>query len=243
MVSVMPRQIVAMGGAGMLRPPAGTPSLFEYAVAQQMNSTPAVGFLHQASAESAEYVDFFVRNCREIGAEPTVFSLFGRVDIEAIRTQILAQDVIFVGGGNLKSMLALWREWGVDQYLRQAYDQGCVMTGVSAGAICWYEQCVSDAFGPLSVVEGLGWVKGSLCPHFDSEPERRPTTLALRETDALENGWALDDYTAIHVINERDVSAISSQRGRFVYRVDEGGVTRQPTAPVAERLGVRTTRS
>ena len=227
----------------MLRPATEAPSLFEYAVAQQTTSAPAIGLLHQASAESAEYVDFFVRSCTEIGAQPTIFSLFGRVDIDAMRTQILAQDVIFVGGGNLKSMLALWREWGVDLYLREAYEQGCVMAGVSAGAICWYEQCVSDAFGPLSVVEGLGWVKGSLCPHFDSEPERRPTTEALRETGALDNGWALDDYTAIHVVDERDVYAISSQRGRFVYRVDEGGVVRLPTEPVATRLGVRTRRT
>ena len=225
-----------MGGCGLTRPRPGRPTLFEYAVGQQTKSSPAVGFLHQASAENAEYAEFFEESCAEIGAVPTVFSLFGRVDINAIHRKILAQDVMFVGGGNLKTMLAIWREWGIDRSLRQAYDQGCIISGVSAGALCWYAQCVSDAFGPLTTIEGLGWLEGSLCPHFDSEPTRRPITLALRESGAIDDGWALDDYTAIHLVDEELKYAVKSKRGHFVYRVDGDGATRVPIQSATELL-------
>ena len=225
----MQRQIIAVGGGAMIRPSKSAYSLFDYTLAQVASSIPKVALLHQASAEDPRYSNLFYEACVRAHAQPTVLSLFGRVDRDRLETEILNQDVIFVGGGNTKSMLGLWKVWGVDQYLRQAYEQGCVMTGVSAGGICWFEQGLTDSETQLGVIEGLGLIPGSMCSHFDSEVERRPVLLDLFKRGVLSDGFALDDLTAIHFIDERLYRSLSSQSGQVVHRIDRKGVTPLPT--------------
>jgi len=108
---------------------------------------------------------------------PSWTSLFGIVK-PGWREHLLAQDIIYVGGGNTRSMICLWREWGADEVLREAYEAGILLCGVSAGAICWFEQGVTDSVWPLGVLPCLGLLPGSCCPHYDSEAERRPTSTA-----------------------------------------------------------------
>ena len=95
------------------------------------------------------------------------------------KEKLLSADVIYVGGGNTKSLMALWRDWGVDKVLKQAYENGTIMCGSSAGGICWFEQGCTDSIWPLGVVNALGFLNGSFCPHLDTEKERdgRYTTL------------------------------------------------------------------
>jgi len=107
---------------------------------------------------------------------------------------VFAQDVIFVGGGNTRSLLALWREWGLDAILREAYERGIVLGGVSADMICWFEFGVTDSVpGALTPLKCLGWLPGSACPHYDKEIERRPSFQRLIAEGAIPGGYAADD--------------------------------------------------
>ena len=132
------QQIIPIGGAGLSAEPDKF-LLERYIVAQTGSEHPKVAFLHQASGENTDYVIQFYRAFLDLGCIPSHLSLF-QPHTARIADFLLDQDVIYVGGGNTKSLLALWREWGVDAILRQALDAGIVLTGVSAGAICWFER-------------------------------------------------------------------------------------------------------
>ncbi len=167
------QQIIPIGGAGLSQPDKLL--LERYIVAQTGSEHPKVAFLHQASGENKDYVIQFYRAFLDLDCRPSHLSLFDPHTAN-IADYLLGQDVIYVGGGNTKSMLALWREWGIDAILRQALDAGIVLTGVSAGAICWFERGTTDSIpGDLTALPCLGFLSGSLSPHYDSEPKRRPT--------------------------------------------------------------------
>ena len=195
----MQTQIIASGGGGFGR------SLDDlrqerYILEQSGAERPKVGFLPQASCENGEYIARFYEAFTRLGAEPTLVSLFGVVRPEW-EERLLAQDVIYVGGGNTRSMLALWREWGVDRVLRQAWENGTVLAGVSAGAICWFEQGVTDSVWPLGVLACLGFLEGSCCPHFDGEAERRPAYTSMLAEGRIGAGIALDDHAMAHFVD------------------------------------------
>ncbi len=192
------KHIIAIGGGGFFHK-ASDLSLERYVLEQTQVQTPKVCFLPQASNESQDYVVKFFDAFTQLRAIPSWVSLFGRVE-NTWKEKLLSQNVIYVGGGNTKSMLALWKAWGVDQVLSEAYDKGIVLAGVSAGAICWFEQGITDSVWPLGVVEGLGFLKGSACPHFDSEPERPNAYRQFVATGQAKPGIALDDFTAAHFI-------------------------------------------
>jgi len=148
-------------------------------------------------------------------------SLFGIVK-PGWRERLLEQDVIYVGGGNTRSMLCLWREWGVDEVLREAYNKGILLCGVSAGAICWFEQGVTDSVWPLGVLPCLGLLPGSCCPHYDSEEERRPSFLRMTRETAILPGLALDDLCMAHFVDDELHRIISASEAAQAYRVDNG---------------------
>ena len=114
-----------------------------------------------------------------------------------LRDFVLEQDVIYVGGGNTRSMLAVWREWGLPELLREAWQAGSVLAGISAGALCWFEQGVTDSGADaLYAIDGLGFLPGSCCPHYDGEADRRPGYRALLESGKIAPGLAIDDEAA-----------------------------------------------
>jgi peptidase E len=146
------------------------------------------------------------------------------VDIEAF---LLDQDVIYVGGGNTASMLAVWRTHGVDRALRRAGEAGIVLAGLSAGSLCWFESGTTDSFGPLAAFHGgLGFLPGSHSPHYDAEPERRPTYHDLIGRGALPDGLAADDGAAL-VFRGTDLAEVVASRpaarGYRVERRADGG--------------------
>ena len=102
--------------------------------------------------------------------------------------KIFKQDIIYVGGGNTKSMIAVWKEWNLHSLLRKAYENGIVMSGVSAGAICWFEKGISDSFAKeLKIIDCLGIIEGIACPHFDEEKERKPFVENLLKSRIIES--------------------------------------------------------
>jgi dipeptidase E len=117
---------------------------------------------------------------------------------------LLAQDVIYVGGGNTKSMLALWREWKLDRILREAYKRGVILCGISAGACCWFEQAFSDSIpGRYIVLKGIGLLKGSCNPHCDRGGEREAAYIRAIARDKISPGVGIPNGVAAHYLNGR----------------------------------------
>ncbi|MBN2469630.1 MAG: peptidase E [Anaerolineae bacterium] len=211
------QQIIAIGGGGYASRPSDI-SLEAYVLAQTNALRPKVCYLPQAGGESREYIVRFYEAFIQLGAQPSWFSLFGSIPADW-SAHLLAQDALFVGGGNTRSMLALWREWGVDTVLHQALEEGIVLAGVSAGAICWFKHGITDSSQQLSVLDCLGFLEGSCCPHYDSEPERKPTYRDLVAKGQALPGFALDDGAAVHLVNGKLKQVVTSRLEARGYRL------------------------
>ncbi len=149
-----------------------------------------------------------------------------------MRSYLLAQDVIYVGGGSTRNLLVLWREWGLDVFLREAWMSGVLLAGLSAGSICWFEEGVSDsvAAGRLEALRCLGFLPGSNCPHYDGEIERRPAYHRLLREGKLQPGYAVDDGAALHFIGDRLAGSVRSRPAATAYRVEAVGDRVEETA-------------
>ncbi|WP_432127929.1 Type 1 glutamine amidotransferase-like domain-containing protein [Streptomyces sp. bgisy082] len=186
---------------------------------------PKVCFVPTASGDAPGYVEKFLAAYRSRACEPTVLSLFRReLDDEALRTFLLSQDVVYVGGGNTANLLAVWRVHGVDRLLREAYERGTLLCGISAGANCWADGSHTDSFGPLThLSDGLGLLSGSVCPHYDSEPGRRSSYRAAVATGALAAGWALEDGVGALFTDGQPTEAVTRAPEARLYRVEPDG--------------------
>jgi len=149
---------------------------------------------------------------------------------ENLRELALGHDVILVCGGNTANMLAVWRVHGFDRVLREAWDAGVVLAGWSAGMICWFEAGVTDSFGPQleGMRDGLGFLPGSACPHYDGEERRRPRYHEL-VADGLPAGIAADDGVALHYVGTELREIVTCRPGTAAYRVTRDGEERLET--------------
>ena len=214
----MPTRIVACGGEQLL-----FPSLTRYVLDLTGKARPKVLFVPTASGDDAAYLLTFYQAFAGVDCEPSHLALFNRT-VDDIDAFIRAQDVVMVGGGNTANMLAIWRLHGVETALRNAYRDGRILTGWSAGCICWFEAGITDSFtpdlGPLH--DGLKLLAGSACPHYDSQERRRP--VYAREIAAgLPPGIALDDGVAATYEDERLVEIVSARPGGRAFHVDRDG--------------------
>ncbi len=184
--------------------------------------TPRVLFLPTASADSSDYVQRFFTAYTTLPCRPSWMPLFRR-DGSSVEEHIEAADLVFVGGGNTANMLAIWRVHGVDRALRAAWERGTVLAGVSAGAICWFEQGSTDSFGPgLAALDCLGFLPESFTPHYDGEAARRPRLHAMIDGGELGPGWAADDGCAVVFEGTTKVDVVTSRPTATAYRVDDG---------------------
>jgi dipeptidase E len=143
-----------------------------------------------------------------------------------LRELTLGHDVILVAGGNTANAIAIWRLHGFDELLREAWQRGIVLTGWSAGMICWFEHGVTDSFGPeLAAMDCLGFLPGSACPHYDGEERRRPVYTQL-VTDGLPAGIAADDDVGVHFVGTQLREVVTSREGAAAYRVTPEGEER-----------------
>ena len=212
------RQIIVMGGGGFSMEPENL-ALDRYILDQTHKSTPKICFLPTASGDADGYILNFYKAFTTLNCFPTFLSLF-RLPIADLESFILEKDILYVGGGNTRSMLALWHEWGLDKHLFTAYRTGVILAGLSSGASCWFEDCITDALpGKLQVLSCLGYLKGSFCPHYDSEPERRPSYQGMIQKELLREGLAADDGAAVHFIDEQLIRVVSSRPEAKVFRV------------------------
>lgn len=204
------RQIIALGGGGFSMEPDN--SLLDlYILEQAKKAKPQICFVPTASGDSENYISRYYHFFNQLDCKPSHLSLFA-LPTRDLESFILEKDIIYVGGGNTKNLLALWKEWGLDSILRKAWDQGVILAGVSAGSICWFEEGVTDSFGDgLEPINCLGLIQGSNCPHYDGEVERRTAFHKLIESKKIQSGIAVDDGVAIHY-TEQGISKIVSSR-------------------------------
>ncbi len=222
------RNIIALGGGGFSMEPLN-PLLDLYILEQVNKKTPKVCFIGTASGDSKDYINRFYQNFKKHDCVPAHLSLFQGHTAE-IEKFILEQDILYVGGGNTRNLMALWREWGLDAIIGKAYQKGILLAGISAGSICWFEQGVTDSTpGKLSPLNCLGLLKGSNCPHYDSEINRRTSYHQLLKEGAIGHGLAADDGVALHFINERLYRAVSSHPEKKAFEVSSSEEKEIPT--------------
>lgn len=222
---------MALGGGGFSQEGPASP-IDDYILSLAADQRPRVCFLATASGDSDSYIAnfyraFSLRNCR-----PADLALFRRTVVD-LKSFLLEQHIIYVGGGNTANMLAVWRVHNVDRILREAWDAGVVLAGISAGAICWFEASVTDSFGlELSGMrDGLGFLPGSACPHYNSEERRRPVYRQLVGS-GFPGGYAADDGVALHFVGRELRDVVTSVAGRLAYEVKlEGMAVRERPIP------------
>jgi peptidase E len=235
------RTIVAMGGGGFsMGPDNGLLDDFvlDLARTQSGRDRPRICWVGTAGADSerdllAFHVAFAGR------AEPRHLGLFTRTvtDVEAF---LLDHDAIYVGGGNTANLLAIWRLHGVDLAMRTAWEAGLVVAGMSAGAICWFESCTTDSFGPeLQPLDGgLAFLEGSLCPHYDGEAPRRPLFRRLVAEGRLPAGYGVDDGAALVFDGTELREVVSSRPEAAAYRIEAlDGEAHETRLPVRQLGG------
>jgi dipeptidase E len=218
-------QIVAIGGMDLS--PTGDVALLRYLRELTGKERPRACYVPTASSEHLDHVVSFYNTAARIDLVASHLSLFQPPTAD-LRGYLLENDLIFVGGGNTKSLLALWREWELDAILREAWERGIVLAGVSAGAICWFEQGITDSIpGPLTPLACLGYLPGSMCPHYDGEAERRPSFHRMLAGGVIAPAYAAEDGVGLHFVGIRLKRVVTSRPGKAAYRLelaDDGAV-------------------
>lgn len=225
-----PRQIVLLGsgltgnGAGGARV---NPLLAEV-LALTGRPDPRVCVLNTALGDDARAYTQIYGAFAAAGARTTHLALFPMPSVPDPASHLLAQDVVFVGGGSVANMVAVWRVHDLDHALRAAWEAGVILCGVSAGAICWFEGGTTDSFGfdLAPFTDGLAFLPGSYTPHYDSEARRRPAFQGLVAAGTIPPGWASDDGAAMRFAGTELADVYGDRDGAAVYRVEAGGEQR-----------------
>ena len=210
-------QIIAIGGGGFGRNPNHR-KIEKYILELTGKEKPNVVFFPTASAENQAYIIQFYKCFTKMSCEPSHVTFFQRTP--RLDSIINTADVIYVGGGNTKSMLAVWQEWKLDKLLLKAYNNGKILCGVSAGAICWFEQGITDSWASnLNVMDCLGFLSEMACPHYQEEKDRRPDVHKMLKQGKCGPGWAIDGGAAIHFKNGKYYKSIQFYSDSYVHYV------------------------
>jgi dipeptidase E len=219
-----PPQIVAFGGGGFSMD-AGNSLLDDYVIGLTGAQRPKVCFVPTASGDADHYVVRFYRTFSAAGCEPSHVSLFRR-DRSAARgdpgEHLVEQDLVYVGGGSVISLLGAWRAHGLDVAIAEAWRRGVVMCGLSAGSLCWFAEAVTAFHGPPQRIEGLGLLPYSNCVHYDGEPSRREGYRRF-VAEGMCPGYAADDGAALHFLGTELHRVVASRPGRRGWRVSLRG--------------------
>jgi dipeptidase E len=220
-VALEDRLIFAMGGGGFTMEPAN-PLLDDFVLSLAAVKEPRILFLPTASGDTTAHINAFKDRFSDRTCAPEYVSLFRlRDSTQTLEELVLAQDILYVGGGSMRNLLALWQAHGLEPLLVEAWRRGTVLAGLSAGAMCWFQGGVTRSSGPAEPMAGLGLLEGSLTVHADGEPERLPVWLAGVRDGTLPGGWALDDGVGLLFRGQQLERAVSSRPGAGAQRVDQ----------------------
>jgi dipeptidase E len=225
-MSMRPPQIVAFGGGGFSME-AGNPLLDDYVLEQTRVDRPKVCFIPTASGDADHYV---VRFYREFSARADCshISLFrrdrGAGAVEGdLERHLLQQDLIYVGGGSVLSLLGTWRAHGLDQVLKRAWRRGVLLCGLSAGSLCWFSEAITAFHGPPEAVRGLGLLPHSNCVHYDGEAERGEVFRDMIADGRMREGYAAEDSAALHFEGRELLRVVSSKPKARAFRISKDG--------------------
>ena len=209
--------VIAIGGGGFGRNPKH--NLIEKYILKQANvKKPNILFIPTASAEDKSYIVNFYSCFSRLECSPSHVTFFQRTP--RLDSLVNKADVIYVGGGNTKSMLAVWKEWKLDKMLLKAYQNGKILCGVSAGAICWFEQGITDSWASnLNTMDCLGFIDGMACPHYQEEKDRRPSVHKLLKNNSAIPGYAIDGGAAVHFKKGEYYKTLQFYNNSNVYKV------------------------
>jgi dipeptidase E len=214
------RLIVALGGGGFTMEPTN-PLLDDFVLGLARAKEPRVLFLPTASGDTTAQINAFQARFADRLCVPEHLSLFRLSDAKRpLEEIVLAQDILYVGGGSMRNLLAIWRAHDLDRLLVAAWRAGTLLAGLSAGAMCWFQGGVTRSSGLPASIAGLGLLEGSLTVHADGEPERLPVWLASVRDGTLPGGWALDDGVGLLFRGRRLARVVSSRPGACAQRVD-----------------------
>ena len=187
--------------------------------------TPRICHVGTASGDPAEFSHRLSEAARERGLDLSHLRLFTMPNVEDIEGHLMEQDVIWVNGGSVANLLAVWRVHGLDAIMRRVWSAGVVLAGVSAGSICWYEGGTTDSFGPQlrAVTNGLALLPYANGVHYDSEPGRRPLVHRLVADGTLGQTHCTDDGVGLVYHGTELVEAVTEQDGQRAYVVRRNG--------------------
>ena len=228
----MKKQIIAIGGGGFGRTP-GEGLIEKYILDQSEKDVPNICFIPTATGDNEAYKVNYYSTFSKLNCSPSHLDFFKRTP--DLKELILKQDVIFVGGGNTKSMLAVWKDWGLDLLLKEAYEKGVIMSGVSAGAICWFDQGITDSWAEdLKVMDCLGFIEGACCPHYDEEPQRKPSLNKFITKKVLKSCYAVDGGCALHIEDEKEFKSVvfSKNKNSFLVEMKDNKVEEKPYSTI-----------
>ncbi len=198
---------------------SGNPLLDDFVLDLTGKARPKVCFLPQASGDADHYIVRFYRAFAE-RCEASHLTLFRRMRApQDPEEHLLSQDLIYVGGGSIASLMGVWKAHGIDEILRQAWERGVILCGLSAGSLCWFSDGISNFHGPIERVQGLGLLPWSNTVHYSSEPERREAYHRAL-LDGMRPGYAADDGAALHFIDHEMVQVVSSRPKAWAYRLE-----------------------
>jgi dipeptidase E len=183
---------------------------------------PRICYLPTAVGDQPDAILKFYKNCAALDVTPLVQASFiaSTEQRESWDEALLSMDAIVASGGNTLNQQAIWRAQGIDAVLRLAWERGIVLGGSSAGSLCWFEEGTTDSRPKeLSVVQCLGFLAGSHCPHYNSEPGRRPLYQSLIASGRMKPGYACDDDAGVYFENDRVARVVSTRDGAMVYHV------------------------
>ncbi|HEY8778600.1 MAG TPA: peptidase E [Solirubrobacterales bacterium] len=226
------RRILCVGGHDFTSQPENR-AMTDLIASMADGEEPRVCLLPTASGDAAEQSALFFTAFADRACVPSEVSLFrlGRKPV-ALRDHLLAQDLIYVGGGSMLNLLAVWDAHDLGAILRLAWERGILICGQSAGAMCWFEVGISKGSGKARRAAGLGVLPGSCCVHYHSEPDRRRLLLESVASGGI-SGYGIDDHAALLWTDRTVAGAFSARRGATVYRVERGAdqVVEIPLAP------------
>ena len=204
-----PRRVLAIGGGGFLMEPGPSP-VDSLLLELTGKARPRVCFLPTPSGDLPDHIEAFYRAFGARSCEPSHLAFFrrpgaGSVPLAGFARHLASQDALYVGGGNTRSALAVWREWGADAALRRAYRAGVLLAGMSAGAMCWFEAGLTDSYWGAGYrpLRCLGLLPGGCGVHHHSDPQRRERLLAAVEAGAIPSSVGIDDHAAVLYHDER----------------------------------------
>ena len=220
--------IIAIGGGGFGRNP-NEPIIENYILNLSNSQKPNITFFPTASAENSDYIVNFYTAFSSLNCNAKHISLFKNTpNLESI---IRDSDIIYIGGGNTKSMLAVFKEWDLNKLLLKAYKDGKILAGVSAGAICWFDQGITDSWEDgLRVLDCMGILKGVCCPHYDGEVDRKPSVEKFLKSNEIDACFCIEDGAAIHYQNNRFKTAVAFYQNKNAYEVklNRGSIKETP---------------